>query len=164
MTIDGLTDVADWYVPDGQHDAAARDQFVGAAGMVFGRPTYEGLMGYWTQQTDEWADLINPFPKFVASRTLQGPLEWNATLIEGDAADGLARLKNELDGDLILFGCGELALYLIEKGVVDELRFWLHPAVGGEGARPYLGKKVRMRLFDSTSYDSGVVLLRYEPA
>jgi dihydrofolate reductase len=68
-----------------------------------------------------------------------------------------------VDGDLILVGCGELARHLLANGVVDELRFWLHPAVWGEGTRPYQGETVRMRLLDSTSYDSGVTLLRYEP-
>lgn len=164
MTVDGVMDVGEWYVSEGEHDRAARDQFVGSAGMVLGRPTYEGLAGYWSQQEGPWADLLNPLPKFVASRTLQGPLEWNASVIDGDAAEGLSRLKAELDGDLLLIGCGELARYLIERGLVDELRFWLHPAVWGEGARPYQGATVRMRHLDSTSFDSGVTLLRYEPS
>jgi hypothetical protein len=72
MTVDAVTDVGDWYVSDGDHDRAARDQFNGSAGMLLGRKTYEGLAAYWTQQTGEWADLFNPLPKFVASRTLQG--------------------------------------------------------------------------------------------
>lgn len=163
MTVDAVIDVADWYVADGQHDRAAQEQFVGAAGMLLGRKTYEGLAAYWPQQSGEWADLLNPLPKFVVSRTLRGPLDWSATAIEGDALDGVSRLKGELDGDLILVGCGELAVHLIAAGVVDEIRFWLHPAVWGEGARPYLGEPVRIRLLDSTSYDSGVTLLRYEP-
>ena len=164
MTVDALTDVADWFVSGGDHDAAARAQFDGAAGMLLGRPTYEGLAGYWTQETGEWADLLNPMPKYVASRTLEAPLDWNATLIEGDAADGVGRLKDELDGDLFLIGCGELARNLLAAGLVDEVRFWLHPAVWGEGTRPYEGAQLRLRLLESTSYDSGVVLLRYEPA
>lgn len=65
--------------------------------------------------------------------------------------------------DLVLVGCGELANFLLANGVVAELRFWLHPTVWGEGARPYMGKTVRMRLLGSTSFDSGVALLRYEP-
>jgi dihydrofolate reductase len=163
MTVDGVTDVGEWYVSEGGHDRAAREQFDGAAGMVLGRKTYEGFLGYWPRQTGEWADLLNPLPKFVASRTLQGPLEWNATLIEGDVAEGVSRLKDDLDGDLLLIGCGELARYLLEHGVVDELRFWLHPAVWGEGARSYPGTVVTMQLLASTSYDSGVTLLRFEP-
>jgi dihydrofolate reductase len=163
MTADAVTDVSEWYVAEGQHDRAAREQFVGAAGMLLGRKTYEGLAGFWPQQTGEWADLLNPLPKFVVSRSPRGPLEWNAKAIEGDATEQVSRLKAELDGDLILVGCGELARYLIAGGLVDELRFWVHPAVWGEGTRPYLGVTVRMRLLDSTSYDSGVTLLRYEP-
>ena len=164
MTLDALTDVADWYVSEGDHDAAAKAQFVGSAGMLMGRPTYEGLAGYWTRETGEWADLLNPLPKYVASRTLEEPLDWNAKLVEGDAADGVARLKDELDGDLFLIGCGELARNLLVAGLVDEVRFWLHPAVWGEGTRPYQGEKLGLRLLESTSYDSGVVLVRYEPA
>jgi dihydrofolate reductase len=163
MTLDGVTDVGNWFVSGGGHDRAGRDQFVGAAGMLVGRKTYEGLAAYWTQQTGEWADLLNPLPKFVASRTLQEPLEWNATAIEGDAADGVSRLKSELEGDLLLIGCGELARHLLANGLVDELRFWVHPSVWGEGARPYQGDTIRMRLLESRSFDSGVTLLRYEP-
>lgn len=163
LTVDGLTDVSDWYVPEGGHDNAARDQWKDAAGMLVGRKTYEGLAGFWPTQSGEWADLLNPMPKFVASRTLEEPLVWNASLIEGDAAEGVSRLKAELERDLLLTGCGELALYLLNKGLVDELQFWIHPAVGGEGARPYGGEKVRMRLIESNSFDSGVTLLRFEP-
>ena len=163
MTVDGVTDVGEWYIAEGQHNVDARSQFEGVAGMVLGRKTYEGLKGYWPHQQDVWADLLNPMPKYVASRTLDEPLEWNATLIEGDAADGVARLKNELEEDLILIGCGALARHLIVNGLVDELRFWVHPAISGEGARPYGGAKVRMRLLDSISYESGVTRLTYEP-
>ena len=74
----------------------------------------------------------------------------------GDAAQGVSRLKDELDGDLFLIGCGELALHLLAGGLVDEVRFWIHPSVWGEGARPYGGDKVKLQLLDSASYDSGV--------
>jgi dihydrofolate reductase len=163
MTVDGVTDVAAWYVAEGGHDRAAREQFDGSAGMLLGRKTYEGLAGYWPEQSGEWADLLNPLPKFVVSRTLQEPLEWNARLLEGDASDAVSRLKEEQDGDLLLIGCGELARHLLERGLVDELRFWLHPAVEGTGARPYEGSRTAMRLLESTSFDSGVTLLRFEP-
>jgi dihydrofolate reductase len=163
LTVDGVTDVDEWYVAEGGHDQAGLDQFAGVAGLLLGRKTYEGLAGFWPQQTGPWADMLNPLPKFVASSTLDGALDWNATLIEGDAVEGVARLKDELDDDLVLSGCGELARALIAHGVVDELRFWVHPAVWGEGSRPYGGDRIRMRLLDSTAFDSGVTLLRYEP-
>jgi dihydrofolate reductase len=163
MTVDGVIDVAEWFVSEGGHDDAAREQFVDTAGMLMGRKTYEGLAAYWPEQSGPWGDVLNPMPKFVASRTLQGSLDWNATAIEGDAAQGVSRLKDELDGDLFLIGCGELARHLLAERLVDEVRFWIHPSVWGEGARPYGGDKLQLQLLDSTSYDSGVTLLRYEP-
>ena len=163
MTVDSVTDVGEWFVSEGGHDQASRDQFDGAAGLVLGRKTYEGLAGYWPDQTGPWADLVNPMPKFVVSRTLEGALDWNASVVDG-GVDGVARLKNELEGDLVLVGCGELARDLLERGLVDELRFWLHPTVQGEGTRPFEGARESLRLLESTTFDSGVTLLRFEPA
>ena len=163
ITLDGVADVSEWFVAEGDHDAAARAQFEGSAGMVMGRPNYEGLKGFWTAQTGEWADLLNPLPKFVASRNPTGSLEWNSRFIEGDPAEGVARLKDELEGDLFLIGCGELAEYMVMNGVVDELRFWIHPAIWGEGNRPFGGDKLRMKALESKTFDSGVTLIRFAP-
>ena len=133
--------------------------------MLLGRKTYEGLAAFWSTQTGPWADMLNPMPKFVASRTLQRSLDWNATVIEGGLTEGLPRLKEELDGDLILIGCGELARDLLAAGLIDELRFWVHPAVWGPGERPFQGdEQVRLDLIGSETFDSGVTLLRYQPA
>ena len=163
MTVDGVTDVADWYVSEGEHDAAAREVFEHVEAMVLGRKTYVGLAEYWSATSGPWADLLNPMPKFVASRTLSEPLTWNASLLEGDAADGVAELKEKLDGDAMLIGCGELARHLAANGLIDEIRFWVHPALWGQGARPFEGETIRMQLLDVTSFDSGVALFRYEP-
>jgi dihydrofolate reductase len=164
MTVDGVIDGFDWYVSEGGHDQAGRDQFNGAGAMLLGRKTYEGLAGYWPTQEGPWADMLNPMPKVVASRTLSEPLEWNARLLQGELSEAVPRLKDELDGDLIMSGCGELARnLLVEGGLVDELRFWVHPVVWGEGARPFQGETVRVQLLDSKTFDSGVTLLRYGP-
>jgi dihydrofolate reductase len=104
--------------------------------MLLGRKTYEGLAAFWLTQTGPWADLLNSMPKFVASRTFQGSLDWNASVIEGDLADGISSLKEELDGDVILIGCGELARNLVAAGLIDELRFWVHPAGRRRAAVP----------------------------
>ena len=90
MTVDGLVDVTGWYVPEGGHDRAGLEELDKAEAMLLGRKTYEGLAGYWPSAEGDWADLINPMPKYVVSRTLDGPLEWNATLLEGDAASSVA--------------------------------------------------------------------------
>ena len=77
---------------------------------------------------------------------------------------GVERLKAELDEDLILIGCGEFARELLGLGLIDELRFWVHPAMWGAGERPFeSGEQVRLELVGSETFDSGVTLLRYEP-
>ena len=163
MTVDGVIDVTDWYVPDGDHGPAALAMFDSVDAMLMGRKTYEGLAPYWAPLDGEWADLLNPLPKYVASRTLQGRLEWNATLIEGDVAEGVSKLKSELHGDLFLTGCGELARHLLDQGLIDELVFWIHPATTGQGARPFeADSNVKLKLLESTAFDSGVVLMCYE--
>lgn len=160
MPVDVVTDVGEWYVAEGGHHRAARELFEQAAAMLLGRKTYEGLAAYWSPLKGEWANCL----KFVASRTLRGPLEWNARLLEGEVAEVVPKLKDELDGDLILIGCGELARHLLAAGAIDELRFWVHPGLGGRGPRPSEGDTtVRLRFLDSSAFDSGVALLRYEP-
>ena len=165
MTLDGVIDVDDWYVAEGEHDRAGKEQLDQASAVLLGRKTYEGLAEYWSPLEDEWANLINPKPKYVASRTLDGPLEWNATLLEDDTTDAVSELKTELPSDLLLYGCGELARSLLDAGLLDELRFWVHPAVWGSGERP-LQSEVRdgLSLLGTEAFDSGVTLLRYAPS
>jgi dihydrofolate reductase len=164
MTLDGVIDVGEWYVAEGEHDRAGKHQLDQASAVLLGRKTYEGLAAYWSPLTNEWAKLINPIPKYVASRTLHGPLEWSSTLLEGETADAVSRLKAELPSDLLLYGCGELARSLLAATLVDELRFWVHPAVWGSGERPFQAEaQKRLRLLGSESFDSGVTLLRYAP-
>jgi dihydrofolate reductase len=164
MTLDGVIDVGEWFVAEGEHDRRGKDQLRQASAVLLGRKTYEGLAAYWLPLEDEWASLINPKPKYVASRTLRGPLEWNATLLEGDTSDAVSRLKGELPSHLLIYGCGELARSLLATKLVDELRFWVHPAVWGSGDRPLQGEaQSRLRLLGSEAFDSGVTLLRYAP-
>jgi dihydrofolate reductase len=164
MTVDGLIDVSEWFVPTGEHMSDSFELIRRSEALLMGRKTYEGLAAYWGPLDDEWAVLLNPMPKYVASRTLEGPLEWNSTQIEGDAVEGVRKLKEELDGDLLLTGSGEFGRDLIAGGVLDELWFWVNPANWGEGARPLRGAQVQLSLLEAKPYDSGVVLLRYAPA
>ena len=164
MTLDGVIDVGGWYVAEGEHDRAGKEQLTQASAVLLGRKTYEGLAAYWSPLQDDWANLINPIPKHVASRTLHGPLEWNSTLLEGDATDAVSSLKGELPSDLLVYGCGELARSLLAATLVDEFRFWVHPAVWGSGTRPFQGEaQDRLELLSSETFDSGVTLLRYAP-
>ena len=162
-TVDGVIDGFEWFVSEGEHERASLEQFAGAGAMLLGRKTYEGLAGFWPTQEGPWADMLNPMPKVVASRTLSEPLEWNARLLDGELGEAVPRLKDELDGHVMVSGCGELARTLLAEGLVDEVRFGVHPVVWGDGGRPFQGEKVRLRLLESKAFDSGVTLLRYQP-
>ena len=163
MTVDGVIDVSDWFVAEGDHDVAARSLFDGDAAMFVGRRNYEGFASFWPTQTGPWADVLNPMPKFVVSRKPLGKLEWNATAMPGDAVDVARRLKSEHDGDLVMSGAGELARQLVEAGLVDELLFWIHPRIQGPGTRPYDAATIPVRLLEARQFESGVTLLRYQP-
>jgi dihydrofolate reductase len=166
-TLDGVIDpVGEWVDPDGDHGEYSFARQERSAGMVLGRKTYEGLAGYWPSQTGRWADMVNGMRKWVGSTTLSGELEWNATLLEGDLADALGKVKAEVGGDLFMHGSGEFAYALAERGLIDEYEIYLNPLVWGQGNVHVLGDRgtVRMRLEDVKRFDSGVVLLTYLPA
>jgi dihydrofolate reductase len=167
MTVDGVIDQTDrWFIPEGEHEDESYDQLFAADAFVLGRPTYQGLAGVWPTITDDrgFADRVNALPKFVASRTLTEPLEWNSTLIKGDVAEGVRELKRQHSGHLLSYGCGELARYLTAQGLVDEIRFTVFPTVLGDGVRPFGGgPPVSLRLTGTTMFRSGVALLTYQP-
>lgn len=162
MSADGATQVGDWFTQGGEDDAAGRDYLAQADAMLLGRTTFEGLAGYWKQEQGPWAELINPMAKVVVSRTVSGPQQWNGTAIAGEAAETVPGIKAD-HGDLFMVGWGELARTLLSAGLVDELRFWVHPAVAGTGVTQLGGDKVPMRRIEARPFDSGVTLLRYEP-
>src|ERR671919_710190 len=102
-TVDGVVDpVGEWVQADGDHGDYSFERQARSSGLVLGRKTYEGLAGYWPSQSGKWADMVNPMPKYVGSKTLSGDLEWNATLLEGDLEDSIPKLKDEVDGDLFI--------------------------------------------------------------
>jgi dihydrofolate reductase len=164
MTVDGVIEVGEWFVREGGHMDASMGLFDVAGGLMMGRPTYEGLAGFWPTQEGPWADRLNPLPKYVPSRTLDGPLDWNATAVKGEAEETVAKLKDQLDADLVLTGAGELARSLARAGLIDEFRFGIHPSTVGTGTRAFEGEPIPLELLEATTYDSGVVLLRYAPA
>jgi len=110
------------------------------------------------------ADTINALPKHVASRTLKEPLAWNASLIQGDVAKAIEKLKREPGQALVQYGVGELTHTMLQHGLVDDLRILVFPFVFGEGLRIFERMDVHtLKLLDTQSFDSGVVALRYQP-
>jgi dihydrofolate reductase len=160
----------DWLTLDNDSGDASLEQLVLADALVLGRKTYEGLAAVWPQLVDDpalgrFAERVNGMPKYVASRTLSGPLEWNATVIKDDLDRAVPALKAEHRGNLILSGCGDLAHDLTRRGFIDEFWFWVHPCLWAAGPRVFDGVgPVRLQLVTATPYRSGVVWLRYRPA
>jgi dihydrofolate reductase len=173
MTVNGAFEAPspdEWLVLDADSNNVSLEQLLVADAMVLGRKTYEGLAAVWPQLADDptfglFADRINSMPKYVASRTLRGPLEWNAALLEGDLAESVTALKEMHQGTLMVSGAGELAHALTTQGLVDEFWCWLSPYLWPAGPRIFDGVgPVRLELISSTTFPSGVVRLAYRPA
>jgi dihydrofolate reductase len=141
------------------------DELLHTAGaLLCGRTTYEGFAKVWPTREGTMADTINAMPKHVASRTLKEPLEWNASLIQGDVAKAIEKLKQEPGDALVQYGVGELTLTMLEHGLVDDLRILVFPFVFGDGLRIFERLGVHtLKLLDTKTFDSGVVALRYQP-
>jgi dihydrofolate reductase len=138
----------------------------GLAGWLFGRRTYEDLLSYWNQQPDSpFGPLLNNAPKYVASTTLTDPLPWpNSTLLRGDIADDVGRLKAQSDGVLAIMGSGKLIGSLMVADLIDEYLLMIHPLVLGTGRRLFPENVyVPLRLTDSVTTATGVVIATYEP-
>lgn len=140
------------------------EQLFASDALISGRVTYESFAESWSTRSDEFADRINALPKYVASRTLKAPLTWNSTLIEGDVAETVAKLKAQPGMNILQYGAGELTRTLIQHGLVDELRLVMFPVVVGSGER-FLEKidKVGLKLLESKTFSTGVVALHYQP-
>jgi dihydrofolate reductase len=149
-------------------DVAAEGIAKGGA-LLFGRRTYEQFASYWSTQPEDnpFAAVLNERQKYVASTTLQEPLPWrNSTLLEGDAAEAVTRLKEQPGGDLVVLGSGELVQSLMERNLVDEYVLLIHPLVLGSGRRLFTdgGASVALRLVDTKTTTTGVVIATSQPA
>ena len=158
-----------WLVLDADSNQVSLEQLLVADAMLLGRKTYEGLAAVWPTLADDptmgvIADRINSMPKYVASRSLHEPLDWNATLLEGDLAESVPALK-ERHGLLVVSGAGALTQALTTQGLVDEFWFWVSPSLWPAGPRIFDGVgPVRLELIGATTFGSGVVRLAYRPA
>jgi len=142
----------------------ALDEAMGSEALLLGRRSYEWFAARWPSRSGELADRLNNLPKYVVSSTLEEP-EWNnSTVLEGDVVDAVSKLKQELDGEIVVPGSFQLVRTLLEHGLVDELRLKIFPVVLGDGERLF-GKtdnKKALRLVGSQTVDGDVAFLTYE--
>jgi dihydrofolate reductase len=136
-----------------------------AEALLLGRVTYEAMQAFWPTAEGEFADRLNELPKYVVSSTLTDP-HWNATVLGDDWPEKVARLRKELDGEIVVYGSRRLSRALIGMGLVDELRLQVYPVVLGAGDRLFgeTQDKIPLRLVESRPFGGGVVSMIYAPA
>ena len=142
------------------------DETMNSSALLLGRTTYEGFAEAWPSRDGEFADKFNNMPKYVVSSTLKDPDWANTTVLGADLAAEVSRLKQELDGDIVVHGSAQLVQALVEQGLVDELRLMVFPVVLGSGKRLFgeTSDKKPLRLSDSKIVGDGVAILTYVPA
>ena len=142
------------------------DEALDAEALLLGRVTYEGFAAAWPSREGDFADKFNTMPKYVVSSTLEKPDWSNSTVLKGDLADEVEKLRRKHDGDVVVHGSARLAQALLEHGLVDELRLMVFPIVLGSGKRLFgeTTDKQRLRLTSSQTVGDGVAILVYEPA
>ena len=158
-----------WFVQFGGRDLeewnkVALEEALRAEAWLLGRRSYEFFGARWRPRNGELADRLNSMPKYVVSSTLED-LEWNnSTVLKGDVATQVSKLKLELDGEIVVPGSYRLARTLIAHDLVDELRLVVFPVVLGDGERLFDGtsEKKPMRLVDTKTIGDGLVFVTYE--
>jgi dihydrofolate reductase len=157
-----------WAIPyaDSVSGSMAGEGMAKTGGILLGRRTYEDFYAVWPNQTDNpFTAVLNNTQKYVASTTLKEPLAWiNSTLLKGDATDTVARLKEEIDKDLVVLGSGELVQAFMQRGLVDEYILLIHPLIVGTGRLlfPDSGPFAALRLVDARPTTTGVVIATYQ--
>jgi dihydrofolate reductase len=142
------------------------DETMSSSALLLGRVTYEGFAAAWPSREGEFADKFNTMPKYVVSSTLDNPDWGNTTVLQGDVAEEVAKLKREQDGDIVVHGSARLVQTLLEHDLVDELRLMVFPVVLGAGKRLFgeTTDKKPLRLADSKVVGDGVAILVYQRA
>ena len=168
VTLDSVIEAPEkWVMADDDMFGAIEADYAKSDALLLGRRTYETFAASWPERGSEVpnADWMNNTRKYVASTTLKSP-EWNnSTVIDGDVAEAVTRLKLEDGTDIMVNGSGTLVRALMHDHLLDELRLFLHPIVVGSGRRLFDDESdpVELTLVDSHVYANGVISLTYKP-
>jgi dihydrofolate reductase len=137
----------------------------GTQALLLGRRSDEWFAPRWADRTGEWADRLNSLPKYVVSSTLDEPRWNNSTVLNGDVVSEVSKLKQELDGDIVVYASYQLGRTLIEHDLVDELRLTVFPVVLGAGQRLFgeTSDRKPMRLTGARTIGDGLAFLTYQP-
>ncbi|MEV4170480.1 dihydrofolate reductase family protein [Nonomuraea sp. NPDC049709] len=168
ISMDGVVEEPAWSAPfwNDDHGKFQAGQLSQSRALLLGRVTYDGMSQAWPAMEAAGEDVgeMNRIPKYVASTTLKEPT-WNATVIDGDVAAAVAKLKAEEGKDLLVYGSGDLLDHLIRHDLVDELKLFLHPVVVGRGRRLFAdgADPKTWHLAATHVFGSGALVLDYRP-
>ena len=166
VSLDGVVEDPAWTAPFWNDELSdmQEEYLYSSDALVLGRVTYEGFAASWPgmeEQTGEFGRKMNSMPKHVASLTMR-EAEWNASIIEGDLAAEIAKLKDEPGGDLLIYGSGDLVDELTRLRLIDEYRFMVYPIVVGTGKRLFsTGPEATLELIGTATTATGVVVATY---
>lgn len=173
VSLDGVMEAPDqWHFPywSDEMGEVVGEQMADTDAMLMGRVTYQEFASFWPNQNEdevEGAAHMNNTPKYVVSTTLDNTDEWqNSTLISGNVAEEIQKLKDQPGGDISVTGSATLVQSLLRDGLLDELRLLVHPIVVGHGKRLFGDSvdKLGLELVDSRTFSTGVLYLTYRPA
>jgi dihydrofolate reductase len=172
LSLDGVMEAPEtWHFPyfNNEMGAAIGEGMSSTGAFLLGRRTYEQWAAYWPAQpsgANPMADVINTTPKFVASTTLDEVTWQNSTLLNGNLAEEVTRLKEQAGKDISISGSATLVRSLLAEGLLDELRLMIHPVVLGRGGRLFENgtRQTPLALVDSQTFSTGVLNLTYRPA
>jgi dihydrofolate reductase len=160
-----------WAIPyaDTEMGKVAGESMSNTGALLFGRRTYEDFYAVWPNRSDDnpFTEVLNNTRKYVASTTLEEPLPWvNSTLLKGNTAEAVARLKKQPGKDVVILGSGELVRSLMRSNLVDMYVLQIHPLLLGAGRRLFAddGSFAALRLLDTKITTTGVVIATYQPA
>lgn len=146
----------------GEGDRFKLDETMATAALLLGRKTYEGFAAAWPSREGEFADRFNTMPKYVVSSTLENPTWSNTTVLSGDVAEEVAKLKREQEGEIVVHGSRQLVQTLVADDLVDEYRLMVFPVLLGSGKRLFgESGKTRLRLVETKVVGDGVAILVY---
>ena len=143
------------------------DETMEAESLLLGRVTYEGFAEAWPPRGGPFAEKMNEMPKYVVSSTIDSPQWNNTTVVRGDVAEEVAKLKEGEGGPILIAGSRTLAQSLMPDGLIDEYRLMIFPVVLGSGKRLFpdaAEDKLDLKLADTEVFESGVAVLTYHPA
>jgi dihydrofolate reductase len=156
----GGTDLEEW-------NKVALDEALRAEAWLLGRRSYEFFGMRWRPRSGELADRLNSMPKYVVSSTIEHP-RWttsaNSTVLKGDVVGEVSKLKQEIDGEIVVFGSTQLVHTLIEHDLVDQLRLMVYPVVAGAGKRLFedVGDRKQLRLVQTRTVGDNLASLTYD--